>query len=719
MQGSPRIDELRQKFHENPRRYFAPLANEYRKAGDPEQAIAICRAHLAQQPGHMSGHVVYAQSLFDAGRVDESRVVFEKALSLDPDNAIVLRYLGDICRQRGDSKEALHWYTRALDADPQDKEVAAYVAELTEPLTESDQKASEPAVAQSEVEAVANDEDEAQAPVAPTVEESPFVTRTMAELYAQQGHRQAALDLYRKLAEANPADADIADRIRKLSGEPEGTEPVDTKAGDEAAAEHAEVAANESQPAGETAVPDDSEVVPIPQMEPVEFADFASAAEVKPTETTDVNEFVEPSDLNGGLDLPPDMEAPTAEDSSEVADAAPDRHFTEIDIGPGDEWDTDQWGAGFTPEEAVVEPLDLRLPEDSEHEPTTEEPSVAESAAPEAPSAEAETADLANATAAAGSAALAEPPASVESGASEPPASPERSATEQPTVEEERSSEVESTAEPALSGRASLAEFSDAATEDLQASDETAVTESVSSEVEQQAAVEETWAEPANVESASFEPALTAEEDQEAWRPAEIPPEIESVDNDYADVSTRAAAPVPLGILNDARQVLSAGEMFDFPEREDDDHLVAYSPHTPDEAELAHFEPKGPTIREFFATLGARKLSPQRDDPSFTARAAVPGVDPVESHLPAPDAFTSLFADEPVAEEDSRAAFALSGALSATPQSTVESGFRSTPGSPAPGVEEQTTPAEAPQAAQESEDDIRKFREWLEGLADS
>ena len=49
MQGSTRIDELRQKFHENPRRYFAPLANEYRKAGDPEQAIAICRAHLAQQ----------------------------------------------------------------------------------------------------------------------------------------------------------------------------------------------------------------------------------------------------------------------------------------------------------------------------------------------------------------------------------------------------------------------------------------------------------------------------------------------------------------------------------------------------------------------------------------------------------------------------------------------------------------------------------------------
>ncbi|HEY3258535.1 MAG TPA: tetratricopeptide repeat protein, partial [Gemmatimonadaceae bacterium] len=137
MQSSPRIDELRQKFHENPRRYFAPLANEYRKAGDPEQAIAICRAHLAQQPGHMSGHVVYAQALYDAGRIDEAQAVFRQALALDPENLIVLRHLGDIARRQGDVKEARSWYSRALDGDPQDAEVAAYLAELTEPLVVS------------------------------------------------------------------------------------------------------------------------------------------------------------------------------------------------------------------------------------------------------------------------------------------------------------------------------------------------------------------------------------------------------------------------------------------------------------------------------------------------------------------------------------------------------------------------------------------------------
>src|SRR5687768_603707 len=135
MESSPGIGELRQKFHQNPRRYFAPLANAYRKAGDPEQAISICRAHLAQQPGHMSGHVVYGQALYDAGRMDEAGVVFQQALALDPENIIVLRHLGDIARRRGEVAEARSWYSRALDGDPHDAEVAAYLAELTEPVT--------------------------------------------------------------------------------------------------------------------------------------------------------------------------------------------------------------------------------------------------------------------------------------------------------------------------------------------------------------------------------------------------------------------------------------------------------------------------------------------------------------------------------------------------------------------------------------------------------
>src|SRR6478672_4988812 len=132
MASTARIDELKKKFDENPRRYFAPLANEFRKAGDIEQAIMICEEFLPQQPGHMSGHIVYGQALFEAARFDESRTVFETALTLDPENLIALRHLGDIAKGQGDLETARKWYDRVLEADPRNDEIQALIASLDE-----------------------------------------------------------------------------------------------------------------------------------------------------------------------------------------------------------------------------------------------------------------------------------------------------------------------------------------------------------------------------------------------------------------------------------------------------------------------------------------------------------------------------------------------------------------------------------------------------------
>jgi tetratricopeptide (TPR) repeat protein len=130
MGTSARIDELRKKFDENPRRYFAPLANEYRKAGDLEQAIFICQEYLPQQPGHMSGHIVYGQALYESGREEEAKAVFETALSLDPENLIALKHLGDIARASGDAAGARNWYQRVLDADPRNDEIIVLISSL-------------------------------------------------------------------------------------------------------------------------------------------------------------------------------------------------------------------------------------------------------------------------------------------------------------------------------------------------------------------------------------------------------------------------------------------------------------------------------------------------------------------------------------------------------------------------------------------------------------
>jgi tetratricopeptide (TPR) repeat protein len=128
--SSARIEELQKKFDENPRRYFAPLANEYRKAGHVDEAIALCRAHLPQQPGHMSGHIVFGQALYEKGELDQAGDVFQTALQLDPENLIALRHLGDIARERNDIEGARAWFRRVLDADPRNEEIVAQLAAL-------------------------------------------------------------------------------------------------------------------------------------------------------------------------------------------------------------------------------------------------------------------------------------------------------------------------------------------------------------------------------------------------------------------------------------------------------------------------------------------------------------------------------------------------------------------------------------------------------------
>lgn len=133
MSAAARIDELRKKFDENQRRYFAPLANELRKEGNLSEAIALCRMFLPKQPEHMSGYIVFGQALYESEELAEARIVFEQALALDPENLKALRHLGDIARREGDSAAARRWYERVLEADPRNDDIAAQLATLANP----------------------------------------------------------------------------------------------------------------------------------------------------------------------------------------------------------------------------------------------------------------------------------------------------------------------------------------------------------------------------------------------------------------------------------------------------------------------------------------------------------------------------------------------------------------------------------------------------------
>jgi len=130
MANSALIDDLLKQFADNPRRVFARLANEYRKRGELDSAIEICRSHVPLQPGYISGHIVLGQALYDSGALEDARSAFETALALDPENLIALRHMGDIARANGDVERARAWYRQLLEVDPQNEEVAAQIESL-------------------------------------------------------------------------------------------------------------------------------------------------------------------------------------------------------------------------------------------------------------------------------------------------------------------------------------------------------------------------------------------------------------------------------------------------------------------------------------------------------------------------------------------------------------------------------------------------------------
>lgn len=134
MAESPRIIELQQKFEDNPRRYFASLANEYRKAGDFQRAISICRIYLEGAPSHTAGHVVLGQALHATGKMEEAKDAFGTVLQLDPENLIALKCLGEVAQTRGDSATAHDNFRKVLIADPRDYDTNRRLKEVEEAL---------------------------------------------------------------------------------------------------------------------------------------------------------------------------------------------------------------------------------------------------------------------------------------------------------------------------------------------------------------------------------------------------------------------------------------------------------------------------------------------------------------------------------------------------------------------------------------------------------
>src|SRR3954452_24142267 len=97
MVEKPRIAALERRVRMDPASIaFAALAEEYRRDGRLEEAIATCTAGLRRHPSYLAAHVTLARACVGLGRIADGRPEFERVLRFAPENVAAIRGLAEI-----------------------------------------------------------------------------------------------------------------------------------------------------------------------------------------------------------------------------------------------------------------------------------------------------------------------------------------------------------------------------------------------------------------------------------------------------------------------------------------------------------------------------------------------------------------------------------------------------------------------------------------------
>lgn len=247
MADTARVVELRRRVQADPTSIaFAQLAEELRRAGANEEAVAVCRAGLARHPGYLSARVTMGRALIELGQLDEALAELSTVASAAPDNLAAMRGLAEIHQRRGELTEALDYYRRALDLARHDPELEEAVERMEKEVTPPEPAPEAPV----SIEALFDFDtlvqqlgaEEAGPPAIPSAEEwasvtAPFpaaahVSRSAGEdsedplaalelgLRAREvGQAESLADLGEEMAEADPAIAELESWLAAIERE--------------------------------------------------------------------------------------------------------------------------------------------------------------------------------------------------------------------------------------------------------------------------------------------------------------------------------------------------------------------------------------------------------------------------------------------------------------------------------------------------------------------
>lgn len=129
--GTFEIAKLTERISKDPKsKLFVPLAEEYKKAGDIETAIAVLIEGLRNNPGYVTAKSFLGRLLLDKGDLAEAQKEFEEVIKAIPDNVLAQRKLGNIHVLQGRAQEALLFFKAVLAVNPKDPELNALVADI-------------------------------------------------------------------------------------------------------------------------------------------------------------------------------------------------------------------------------------------------------------------------------------------------------------------------------------------------------------------------------------------------------------------------------------------------------------------------------------------------------------------------------------------------------------------------------------------------------------
>jgi tetratricopeptide (TPR) repeat protein len=132
MPDNPRIEELRRRVEKDPASIaFAQLAEEYRRAGRYEDAIAACRSGLQVHPGYVSARVTLGRALIEMNDLDGAHTELQYVLAHAPENLAAIRGMAEIEHRRGNLPKALEYYQAALGLARHDPDLEQAVEEIT------------------------------------------------------------------------------------------------------------------------------------------------------------------------------------------------------------------------------------------------------------------------------------------------------------------------------------------------------------------------------------------------------------------------------------------------------------------------------------------------------------------------------------------------------------------------------------------------------------